>query len=81
MFIRFANFYLRFIQGFSKIAASLISILKISFQPTGALPTTGVDNSKVVSSSDKNNRKLSKSDFIKPMHGVEEPSFLILDAR
>ena len=28
MFLRFANFYRRFIQGFSRIAASLTSMLK-----------------------------------------------------
>lgn len=31
MFLRFANFYCQFIQGFSKIARLLISLLKIVY--------------------------------------------------
>ena len=72
----FANFYWRFIQGFSKIAAPLTSMLKISPQLTGALPATGVDNSEIVGSSGGNEGKSAKSDFTKPMRGAEEPSFL-----
>ena len=56
-------------------------MLKTSPQPASDLPATGIDNSGVVSSSSGNNGKLAKSDFTKPMHGVEEPSFLISDAR
>ena len=81
MFIRFANFYWRFIQGFRKIAAPLSSMLKTSFQPASALLATSVDDSKVVGSSSKNKGKLDKSDFTKPVRGAEEPSFLTPDAR
>ena len=56
-------------------------MLKMSSQPTGTLPATGVDNSKVVSSSGGNDKKLAKSDFTKPVRGMKEPSFLTLDAR
>ena len=81
VFIRFANFYRRFIQGFSKITALLISILKTSPQPADALPATGVDDSEVIRSSGRNEEKLAKSDFTKPVRRVEEPSFLTPDAR
>ena len=77
----FVNFYQCFVQGFSKIAAALTSMLKISSQPAGILPATGFDNSKIVSSSSRNNRKLAKSDFIKPVRKAEEPSFLAPDIR
>ena len=81
VFIGFANFYQRFIQGFSKIAALLTSMLKTSPQPAGALLVTAVDNSKVVRSSSGNEGKSAKSDFTKPVRGVEEPSFLTPDAK
>ena len=48
VFIGFANFYRRFIQGFSKIATLLTSMLKPSLQPTDAPPAIGIDNSKVI---------------------------------
>ena len=81
VFIGFANFYRRFIQGFSKIAAPLTSMLKTSPQPAGALPGTGVDNSKVVKSSGRNDGKSAKSDFTNPVCGAEKPSFLTSNAR
>ena len=81
VFIRFANFYWRFIQGFSKIAAPLTSILKTSSEPADASLTTSVDNSKLLGSSGGNNEKLAKSNFTKPIHRVEEPSFLTPNTR
>ena len=81
VFIGFANFYQRFIQGFNKIAALLTSMLKTSLLLTGILPTTGIDDSKVVRSRGRNDKKSAKSDFSKPLHKVEEPSFLTLDTR
>ena len=81
MFIGFANFYRRFIQGFSKIAVPLTSMLKTSPQLAGALLATAVDDSKVVGSSGGNEEKSAKSDFTRLVHGAEEPSFLTLDAR
>ena len=53
----------------------------MSPQSAGALSATIVNDSKVVSSSSRNNGKLAKSDFIKPMCRVEKPSFLTPDAR
>ena len=55
--------------------------MKISPWPAGALQATGVDNSKVVRSSSRNERKLAKSDFTKPVRGAEEPSFLTPNGR
>ena len=76
VFIEFANFYWRFIQGFSKIAALLTSMLKMSPQPAGALLATAVDNSEVIGNSSRNEKKSAKSDFTKPVRRVEKPSFL-----
>ena len=56
MFIGFANFYQPFIQGFSKIAALLTSILKItkSFEEL-ALKTLSVGDNEVVRDGDRAN--------------------------
>ena len=49
MFIGFANFYQRFIQGFSKIAALLISLLKTTGSSDESAPKAfRADNNKVV---------------------------------
>ena len=48
---------------------------------TGTLPIIGVDDIEVVSSSSGNKKKLAKSDFTKPVHGVEITSVLTPDAR
>ena len=81
MFIGFANFYRRLIQGSSKIATALISMLKMSLQLAGILLTTSVDDSKIVSSSGRNNRKLAKPNVTKLVHKIEKSSFLTLDTR
>ena len=56
-------------------------MLKTSSQPAGTLSVTGVNDSKVIRSSDRNDGKSAKSDFTKPVRKVEEPSFLTLDVR
>ena len=81
MFIGFANFYWRFIQGFSKITAPLTSILKTSSQPASAPLATGVNNSEVINYSGRNEGKSTKSDFTKPVRKVEKPSFLTPNTR
>ena len=81
LFIRFANFYRRFIQNFSKIATPLILILKMSAQPASTLPATGINDSKVVGSSGGNDRKSAKSDFTKPVRRAKKPSFLTFNSR
>ena len=68
VFIGFANFYRRFIQGFSRIAAPLTSMLKTtSAVPPTSSPTSvgrpgGADNEEVVGSGGRVNiEKSSKS--------------------
>ena len=56
-------------------------MLKTSLQLTGALPATAVDDCKIIRSSGRNEGKLAKSDFTKPVRRAEEPSFLIPNAR
>ena len=56
-------------------------MLKISPKAAGTLLATGVDDSEVVKCSGRNERKLAKSDFRKPMRRAEKPSFLTPDTR
>ena len=56
-------------------------MLKTSPKPTGAWPATGVEDSKDIGSSGGNKRKLAKSDFTKPVHRAEKPSFLTFNTR
>ena len=56
-------------------------MLKMSSQPASALSATCIDDNKVVSSSDGNNRKSAKSNFTKPIYRAEEPSFLTSNAK
>ena len=54
-------------------------MFKTSPQLADALPTIGIDNSKIVSSSGRNNEISAQSD--KPVHGMEEPNFWTPNAR
>ena len=72
VFIRFANFYQRFIQGFSKIAAPLTSRLKTSSAANTQPQRSMVVDDKAVGDSGISNKKLSKSKY---------PAFLIADVR
>ena len=53
----------------------------MSPEPAGTLQATSVDDSKNVGSSGRNNVKLAKSNFTKPVRGVEETSFLTPNSR
>ena len=78
IFLGFSNFYWHFIPSFSKIAVPITSILKTNSQPTDTSPVTSIDDSKVVG---RNNKKSTKSDFIKLMRSMKEFSFLTSNAR
>ena len=56
-------------------------MLKKISQPAGTLSATSFDNSKVVGSNNRNDRKLAKFDFTKLMYEAEEFSFLTPDTR
>ena len=56
-------------------------MLITSSQQVCALPAIGIDDSEVVGSSGRNDEKSAKSDFTKPVHRAEEPSFLTPNAR
>ena len=61
VFIGFANFYWRFIQGFSRIAAPLTSMLKTT-RSSDSAPKLGADVDAVVGGGSKaDDRNLSKS--------------------
>ena len=79
VFIGFANFYRPFIRGFSKIAASLTSILKTT--GSSDLAQRNDDDEVVGSGGDKNLSKSKKSKNAKSgiqtrIRATEEPTFL-----
>ena len=53
----------------------------MSFQLATILLSTNINNSKVISSGSKNNKKSAKSNFTKTMYRAEELSFLTFDTR
>ena len=85
VFIDFANFYQRFIRGFSKIAAPLISILKITGSSKElALKTFRTDEDKVVSGggNDEIVRNLSRKLTRMPnIRAIGKPNFLTPNAK
>ena len=56
-------------------------MLKISPNLVGTLPVTSINNSEVIDSRVKKNRKSAKSDFTKPIHRVEKPSLPTFNAK
>ena len=91
VFIGFANFYQRFIQGFSKITALLISVLKINgsskksalgaFKAGNKDVVEGDNNKTVVDSSKFKNEKSRKLTCISSIRNMEKPNFLTLDVK
>ena len=84
VFIGFANFYQRFIQGFNRIAASLTSVLKTTGSSDSPLRDNG---DKVVGGGRDRNRskskklKNAKSGIQTRIRAMGEPTFLTSSAR
>ena len=55
--------------------------MKISPKVAGTPPIISIDNTKVINSSSGNDKKLTKSDFTKPVYKAEKPSFLTPNIR
>ena len=94
VFIGFANFYRRFIQGFSKIAALLTSMLKTTGSSEKLAPRAfragndevvggggGRADETVVDSSTSKNKKSRKSTYMPNIGATEKPNFLTPDAK
>ena len=91
MFIGFANFYRRFIQGFSRIAALLTFLLKTTGLSELAPKAFKADDNKVVGDGgDKTNEtviNLSKNKksrnltYVPNIKATGKPNFLTLDAK
>ena len=83
VFFSFANFYQRFIKGFSRIAALLTAILK-TIESSVALASR-VDDDEVVSNGgagrSNTSKKLAKSKRTKSVHNLEESKFLTFEAK
>lgn len=73
VFIRFANFYQRFIQGFSKIAAFLTSMLKIL--------ADNIDGAKGDRRQNRSKEKISKTSKSKSTKSFSKSRFLSLKAK
>ena len=91
MFISFTNFYWRFIQGFSRIAAPLTFLLKtIGSSEKLALKAFRADNNKVAGVGGRadetvinlsKNKKSRKSTCVPNIGVIGEPNFLASDAK
>ena len=92
VFIGFANFYRRFIQSFSRIAAPLTSMLKTtgSFEESAPKVFRAGNNEVVGGGSGRadetvvnlsKNKKSKKSTHVPNVKATEEPNFLTLDAK
>ena len=55
--------------------------MQTSPQLASGLPATSIENSEIIGSGSRNDEKLAKSNFTKPIHEVEEPSFLTSNDR
>ena len=94
VFIGFANFYRRFIQGFSRIAAPLTSMLKTTGSSEESAPRAfragndevvggggGRADETVVDSSTSKNEKSRKSTRVPNIGATGEPNFLTPNAK
>ena len=91
VFIGFANFYQRFIRGFSRIAALLTSILKTTGSSEESAPRAfRTGNDEVVGSGNRadetvvnssKNEKSKKSTHVPNIGATGEPNFLTSDAK
>ena len=91
MFIGFANFYLRFIQDFNKIAVLLTSLLKIIWSLKLTSKGFKTNNNEVVDDDGSwanrmvvnlsKNKKSRKSMYIVKFGAMEEPNFLISNSK
>ena len=91
VFIGFANFYWRFIQGFSRIATSLTSLLKTTGSSESAPKVFRADDDEVVGGGGGRangtvvnlfkNEKSRKSMRVPNIEATREPNFLTPDAK
>ena len=83
IFIGFANFYRRFINGFNKIVAPLTAILKTTGSSVTSAPR--VDDDEVVGGGGAGQsealKKSAKFKKMKSVHDLEKPKFLICKAK
>ena len=83
VFIGFANFYRRFIKGFSRIAAPLTAMLKTTGSSVAS--ASRVDDGEVVGGGGAGrsdaSKKSAKSKRMKSAHDLEEPKFLTSKAK
>ena len=90
VFINFANFYRRFIQGFSRIAAPLTSLLKTTGSSDSASKAFRTNDNEVVGGGGSANKtvvNLSKNDKsrnstrVSNIRATGKPNFLTFDAK
>ena len=90
MLIRFVNFYWHFIQGFSRIAALLTLLLKVTILSDSALKAFRADNNEIVEVGGRANRtvinlsknkKFRNSTCVPNIGAIEELNFLNPNAK
>ena len=83
VFIGFANFYRRFIKGFSRIAAPLTAMLKTTRSSIAS--TFRVDDNEVIGGESAGwsdaSKKSAKSKKMRSVHDLKKPKFLMSKAK